>query len=434
MTDSETLAEEQTADEMVGAATRVFFGICLVLVVGFGLWITFGELDIVSVASGQVAPSSQVKNVQHLEGGIVSEILIREGDLVKAEQPLIVLKSTASDADVGELQASINAFMAEVSRLEAEATGLAQPIFDEKLQADHPDLVREALALFRARSGRLANEIASQNELVVRRRQDIHEIAARDENNKATLALLEEQISISDELLKDDLTNRYSHLTLLQNASQLRGRIAEDGAALERARSALKEAQSQLAGIHGRFSEDARTALENARRQLEERTQRLLKYVDNQRRTVLRSPVDGVIKTLNVATLGGVLRPGLTVVEIVPGEDRLFIEARLPSQDIGYVQAGQKTFVKLASADAVRFDALIGEVTNVSQDTLVTSEGVPFYKVRIETDADHFGGDLRYNLFPGMQVVASIHTGRRTILRYLLDLFLASMDGALRER
>lgn len=247
----------------------------------------------------------------------------------------------------------------------------------------------------------------------MQRRQDIHEIAARDENNKATLALLEEQISISDELLKDDLTNRYNHLTLLQNASQLRGRIAEDGAALERARSALKEAQSQLAGIHGRFSEDARTALENARRQLEERTQRLLKCVDNQRRTVLRSPVDGVIKTLNVATLGGVLRPGLTVVEIVPGEDRLVIEARLPTQDIGYVQAGQKTFVKLASADAVRFDALIGEVTNVSPDTLVTSEGVPFYKVRIETDADHFGGDLRYNLFPGMQVVASIHTGRR---------------------
>ena len=100
-------------------------------------------------------------------------------------------------------------------------------------------------------------------------------------------------------------------------------------------------------------------------------------------------------------------------MEIVPGEDRLVIEARLPTQDIGYVQAGQKTFVKLASADAVRFDALIGEVTNVSPDTLVTSEGVPFYKVRIETDADHFGGDLRYNLFPGMQVVASIHTGRR---------------------
>jgi membrane fusion protein, adhesin transport system len=432
--DSEPGTVEQTADEMVGTATRAFFVICLVLVVGFGLWISFGELDIVSVATGQVTPSSQVKSVQHLEGGIVSEILIEEGDLVAAGQPLVVLKSTANDADVGELQASVNAFTAEVARLEAEAAGLDRPIFDAKLQANHPELVREALALFHARSGRLANNIASQNELITQRRQDIREISARDENNKTTLELLEEQIAISDELLKDDLTNRYNHLSLLQDASQLKGRIAEDRAALERSRSTLKEAQAQLAGIHSRFSEEAHTELENARRQLEERTQRLLKYEDSQRRTVLRSPVDGTIKTLNVATLGGVLRPGLTVVEIVPGEDRLVIEARLPTQDIGYVRAGQKTFVKLASADAVRFDALIGEVTNVSPDTLVTSEGVPFYKVRIETDADHFGGDLRYNLFPGMQVVASIHTGRRTILRYLLDPFLASMDGALRER
>ncbi len=406
----------------------------MALVLGFGVWITFGELDIVSVATGQVTPSSQVKNVQHLEGGIVSENLVREGDLVKADQPLVVLKSTASDADVGELRASVNALMAEIARLEAEAAGQDQPTFDDELLQDHPDLVRQARALFRARRVRLANDIASQNELITQRRQDIQEISARIENNRRTLALLEEQISISDELLKDDLTNRYNHLSLLQNASRLKGRTAEDRAALARSRSTLKEAQVQLAGIQNRFNEEARTALEDSRRQFEERTQRLLKFEDSVRRTVLRSPVDGVVKTLNVATLGGVVRPGLTVAEIVPGQDRLVIEARLPTQDIGYVRAGHKTIVKLASSDAVRFDGLTGAVTNVSPDTLVTAEGVPFYKVRIETDADHFGGDLRYDLFPGMQVVASIHTGRRTILRYLLDPFLASMDDALRER
>ena len=194
-----------------------------------------------SVATGQVTPSSQVKNVQHLEGGIVSEILVREGDLVKADQPLVVLKSTASDADVGELRASVNALMAEIARLEAEAAGQDQPTFDDELLQDHPDLVRQARALFRARRVRLANDIASQNELITQRRQDIQEISARIENNRRTLALLEEQISISDELLKDDLTNRYNHLSLLQNASRLKGRTAEDRAALARSRSTLKE-------------------------------------------------------------------------------------------------------------------------------------------------------------------------------------------------
>ncbi|MEQ8192993.1 MAG: HlyD family efflux transporter periplasmic adaptor subunit, partial [Rhodospirillales bacterium] len=152
-------------------------------------------------------------------------------------------------------------------------------------------------------------------------------------------------------------------------------------------------------------------------------------------RTVLRSPVDGVVKTLYVTTIGGVLKAGSTVVDIVPAGDRLIVEAKLPTQDIGYVRRGQQAQVKLASIDAMRFGNLPGKVVNVSPDTLVTKEGLPFYKVRIETEGDHFQrGDLRYQLYPGMQVMTNIQTGQRTVLEYLLDPFLRSFDEAMLER
>ena len=161
----------------------------------------------------------------------------------------------------------------------------------------------------------------------------------------------------------------------------------------------------------------------------------MLKFEDSLRRTVLRSPVDGVIKSLYVFTIGGVVSPGGTVVDIVPGGDRLIIEAKLPPQDIGYVHAGQTVLVTLASSDSNRFGYLEGSVANVSPDTLVSPEGEAFYKVRITTKNAYFErNSLRYTLVPGVQVMASIRTGQRSILAYLTDPFMASARTAMRER
>ena len=152
-------------------------------------------------------------------------------------------------------------------------------------------------------------------------------------------------------------------------------------------------------------------------------------------RTVLRSPVDGIVKTLHVATVGGVVRAGEPVADIVPVSDRLVIEARLPTQDIGYVRAGQPVLVSLASSDAIRFGRLEGEVVNVSPDTIDTQDGIPYYKVRVETEANQFeSGEVIYELVPGVQVACAIRTGQRSVLAYLLDPVMSSVQTALRER
>tara|TARA_B110000495_G_C22364737_1_gene238044 strand:- start:16 stop:501 length:486 start_codon:yes stop_codon:yes gene_type:complete len=159
------------------------------------------------------------------------------------------------------------------------------------------------------------------------------------------------------------------------------------------------------------------------------------KFEDNLKRTILRSPVDGVVKTLHVVTIGGVVRAGDAVVDVVPEGDRLIVEAKLKTQDIGYVRKQQSARITLASGDAMRFDGLEGVVVRVSPDTITGDDGEPYYKVRIQTERNHFRrAENRYDLFPGMQVIASIHTGERTIMEYLLDPFLDASDTAMRER
>ena len=172
-----------------------------------------------------------------------------------------------------------------------------------------------------------------------------------------------------------------------------------------------------------------------SRREFDELSQRIRKFEDSLKRTVVRAPVDGVVKEVLVSTVGGVLQPGDTVAELVPVGDRLIVEAELPIQDIGYVQVGQHAIIKLNSPDLVRFGKLDGTVVRISPDKLVRDDGQPYYRVRIDTERNYFERDnLRYELFPGTQVVASIQTGKRTVVEYLLDPFIGSISEAMRER
>ncbi|HER26775.1 MAG TPA: HlyD family type I secretion periplasmic adaptor subunit [Rhodospirillales bacterium] len=418
-----------------GATTHLFLVLLVVSCLAFGAWATIGTLDIVSLANGEVIPSSQIKKVQHLEGGIVREISVSEGQVVERNQQLLVLEPIRSNADVAELGVRLRSLRAEIARLEAEARGRKKPVFPADLTANAPLLVRQTLELFDSRKRSMQGRIDSQKETIIQKRQDEREINARIRNQQDSLELMAEQIAISEELLKEELTNRYVHLDLLKEASRLKGQHEQDVAALVRAKSAIKEAQTQLKSIYNLFAEEAGTALETSRLEFNELSQRERKYRDSLDRTVVRSPVAGIVKTLYISTIGGVLKAGDTIVEIVPTGDKLVIEARLPTQDIGYVQVGQSALVKLASADARRFGGLEGTVVQVSPDTLVTRDGVPYYRVRIETGKDRFlRGAEQYQLFPGMQVVASIRTGERTVAEYLAGPFLGTLNGALKER
>jgi len=434
-TDAGTEPQEEPRKKRGNAGTHLFLASCMALVGVFLTWATVGELDVVSLAMGEVVPAGQVKSVQHLEGGIVRKFLVKEGDPVTQGQALIELEPTWSGGEVEELKIRLAALEVSIGRLEAEMSGQADLTYPAALAASEPDLVSQAKSLFRTRRNRVENQLATQREEIVQKEQEIMEVKARMRNNTRGLDLVREQLKISNKLIKLDLTNRMAHLDLLKEESSLQGRIEEDRALLPRAVAAQNAAKAQLKAIESGFREEAAKELADARRTHKELSQRIRKSEDSLRRTVLRAPVDGIVKTLYVVTVGGVVQAGKTVLDIVPGDDRLLIEARLQPQDIDYVRVGQEARVQLASGEAARYGTLSGKVVHVSPDTIVTREGSSFYKVRIVPEKEFFErGTLRYRLSPGMQVQSSIQTGTRTVMRYLLDPYIGQMNLALKER
>lgn len=421
--------------EKISLATHSTFWLCALAVIVFSLWAHFTTLDIVSHAVGEVIPSSQVKTVQHLEGGIVREIKVIEGQKVEAEQPLVVMEPTVSGAEVAELRVRQTALETDIAQFEALASGATEPVFSDALKDSHPELVSQAIDRFRTRLEKFQNTVSKQKQVIIQRRQEISAITQRIAGGEKSLALVEEQIGMSEQLLKKNLVNRFRHLDLLKEGRQLRGAVETDRAELERAKSTLVGAEAELASIQSTFADEVQRLLEESRLNARELDQRLKKYQDSLERTVIRSPVNGVVKTLHVVTVGGVLKPGEPVADIVPLGDTLIVEAKLRTQDIGYVMVGQQASIKLASSDAVRFGALIGTVTEVSPDTLVNKDGQPFYRVRITLDRAYFEhGSMRYALFPGMQVAVSIRTGVRTVMQYILDPLIYRLGNAFQER
>ncbi|MEO5346575.1 MAG: HlyD family type I secretion periplasmic adaptor subunit [Magnetococcus sp. YQC-9] len=422
-------------DDGVGRGHHLVVLLFVGLFVGLIVWGTYGMLDVVSYAQGEVIPSTMLKQVQHLEGGVIRRILVKEGETVRKGQPLVELESVASDSDVGELTARLASLEVDTARLQAEATGAETITFPAARRKSHPDLVKRAEELFASNRHRRMEKLASLRESMAGQKQAVQEVQSRIKSNKKRLTLVEEQVKISGELLQKDITNRYSHLDLLKEQHQISGAIETDAQTLLRTEAAFKEAQANLAAVGHEFEEAAREKLAENRRQLTELSVRLQKFENNQSRTVLTAPVDGVVKNLYVVTEGGVIPPGGTALDLVPGEDRLVVEAKLPIQDIGYVSVGQPAFVTLTSADASRFGKLAGTVTLISPDAQATKEGNHYYKVRVETEQAFFQkGAMRYQLFPGMIVRCAIHTGQRSVLEYLFYPFKSFMDPALTER
>ena len=418
-----------------GRGSHLLFLLLTLFCASVAVWASIGTLDIVSMAQGKVIPSTRVRTVQHLEGGIVREIMAHEGQGVSAGQPLITLEQIVTDAFFEEVQSRIVSLRLDLARLEALSRGMAKPDFPEDLVRNNPQMVERSMSLFTALLDAHNSSLASQRELIRQREHQVAEIVTRRDNARKNLKILEEQVALSQELLDENLTTRYKHLAYLREETALKSRIEEDSAALEAARAALSEAGANLENIRTSYHKDMENQLKKTRQDLEEILQRQRRHADSLERTVLRSPVDGVVKTLHVTTVGGVIRSGMDVVEIVPAGDQLVVEAMLPVGDIGFVREGQEATVRLASRESVRFGKLEGKVIHVAPDTTVTPEGRAYYAVRIQTGKDRFlHDDMEYRLYPGMIMQVAIRTGTRTVLQYLLDPLQGTMSGVFQER
>ena len=389
--------------------TQIFFYILSLFAVTALLWMFLFNIDIISNAEGQVIPAGDVKTIQHLEGGIIDQILVKESDIVKKDDPLVILAATASEVDVDEAQVQIDAKKIESIRLEAEINDFDVPIFDDSLVNNRSELVNKSLELFVSRKNKLEG--------------DIKKVSAEIAQHQTAIDILIKQTEMSEQLLVEGIITEFAHYDLLKE--------------LNAAKGALETSIEEKENITKQFVESARNARQVAQREISELNETIKALRDNLERTVITAPVDGVVKNLFFVTIGGVIRPGEAILDIVPTKDNLIVEARLQESDIGFVKPGQSAVVKLSSADAVNFGQIEGIVDRISPDTEQDENDnrIVFYNIFVELDQNYFESKEKiYYLVPGVKVTASIQIGERTLANYLLSPFIGSMGQSFQER
>jgi adhesin transport system membrane fusion protein len=389
--------------------TQIFFYILSLFAVTALLWMFLFNIDIISNAEGQVIPAGDVKTIQHLEGGIIDQILVKESDIVKKDDHLVILAATASEVDVDEAQVQIDAKKIESIRLEAEINDFDVPIFDDILVKDRPELVNKSLELFVSRKNKLEG--------------DIKKVSAEIAQHQTAIDILIKQTEMSEQLLVEGIITEFAHYDLLKE--------------LNAAKGALETSLEEKENITKQFVESARNARQVAQREISELNETIKALRDNLERTVITAPVDGVVKNLFFVTIGGVIRPGEAILDIVPTKDNLIVEARLQESDIGFVKPGQSAVVKLSSADAVNFGQIDGIVDRISPDTEQDENDnrIVFYNIFVELDQNYFESkEKTYYLVPGVKVTASIQIGERTLANYLLSPFIGSLGQSFQER
>jgi adhesin transport system membrane fusion protein len=416
-------------------AFRVIAWLVMAVIAGFFAWASVAQLDEVATAGGEVIPSAKVKVVQHLEGGIIEALEVSEGTGVKAGQPLMQLALGGARASRDELRVQLDSLMLSRARLKAEISG--EPVAFPKDIADRrPELVLAERATFDARAAEMRGKLGVAQQKVTQRELEVKELEARRSAVERNLRLGRERLRLSSELLKSRLTPRMEHLEIQREIESLSGEAKVLEQAVPRTKAALAESKAHLDEVTEGFRRRAVEELSRTELQIARVREGLTEASDRVRRTEIQSPIDGIVKNLRFFTIGGVVRPGEPIMEIVPVGDDLVIQARLSPVDRGYVQVGQKATVKISTYDFVRYGGLEGVVERIAADTNTDqATGQPYYEVIVRTDKTYLGdaaGELP--ITPGMQATVDIHTGSRSVLNYLIKPILKLRHEAFRER
>lgn len=425
-------------DEVGGrTARRVGFATIAVAFGGFGTWAALAPLDAAAVARGEVKVESYRKTIQHMEGGIVRSILVRDGDPVQAGQPLVLLDDTAIRARWTQLTFQYWDTQAARARLLAERAEAAAVDFSAMPEHDHPrarEVMRAQDQLFKARRAMLDGQVAVLKKRMVLYEREADALAAEQQSADRQLQLIQQEIKSTQYLVDRGLGRMPQLLSLKREGERLTGQRDDYGARIARLRQAQASTELDIANITYKHMDDVAHDLSEAESRARDVEQQLAAATDSLKRTVVRSPQAGVVVGLNVHTIGGVVQPGDALMDVVPRNESLVVEARLAPEDIDRVHAGREARVRFRTFLHGLTPPATGRVTNVSADLFHDERtGQPYYQARVALDPDSVA-KLPGPLTPGMQTDVLITTGRRTPLEYLIDPLGRVISMAMREK
>jgi len=397
------------------------------------LWMGWAEIDVVVRGSGKVIPARQVQLIQSLEGGIVTEILVREGDHVENNQPLIKISDIAFSSSFEENRLMYYELLSKSARLKAESN-VDDFERNEKVTALFPELLESEESLFESNRRQLNETLSIYEEQIRQQQSALEEALSKRRQLRRSLELLQKELDIKKPLVERRIISEVDYLQVQQREAEAEGELEGVNLSIPRMQSTVEEARNKLEQARLEFSNKAKLELNEVTAELSRIAESQTALEDRVSRTTLRSPVKGVVQRLYTNTIGGVITPGSEIMEIVPLEEALLIEVRIKPADIAYINVGQEARLKFTAYDFAIHGSLKGSVSFVSADTVTDEEGLSYYVARVRPKKHYLGVKSKPMLIKvGMASETDIITDKKTILEYLLKPIHRGLGRALRE-
>ncbi len=446
--------DDQTAALLLNtpSSARVMLWVVIVFVIIASIWASWAEIDKVTRGQGKVVPSSQVQVIQNLEGGIVKQILVHEGQQVEKGQQLILIDDTRFRSDYREREQQVANLTANVLQLSASLSSVmidenvneqnwqnsvhidySKLVFPPELTEKKPELVSRQRAEYQQDLDNLRNQLSVVSQQVKQKQQELIEIQARIQNLKQSYHFAKKELEITKPLADEGVVPRIELLKLQRQVNDTQRELTSSELKVPVLQSNIREAMLSRIDTAQKFRTQQQQELNQVQDKLSSMTESAVGLEDRVNRTIVVSPVTGTVKTLYVNTVGGVIQPGMDIVEIVPTEDTLLVEAQIAPQDIAFLRPDLQAIVKFSAYDFTKYGGLAGTLEHISADTTQDEEGNSFYVVRVRTAETSLGQDKNLPIIPGMTTSIDIITGKRTVMEYLLEPILKARKNALRE-
>lgn len=415
--------------------TRFMLWIGAAVIIWLITWAYFAQIDALTRGQGKIIPSNQLQVIQNLEGGIVIDLLVQEGQRVKKGDILLKIDDTGFVSSFAENQLRFDELEAKSIRLLAEANGTEFTV-SKQIQKKSPNLIAYEKSLYLSNKEQLNNNILIYNRRLAQKRSERRESTAKLQQLESNYKLIVQEVALNRPLVNKGLVSEVEFLQLQRQENTLRGEMDSIKFSDIRLVSVIEEQKNNITEVTLDFQNAAKEAYNETKAEMTRIKSTNVAREDKVERTDVRSPVDGTINRLLVNTVGGIVKPGMDIIEIVPTQDNLLVEAKIRPADIAFLYPGQKAIVKFSAYDFATYGSLEGTLTHISASTNVDEiDKQSYYLVRIKTEKSYLGNeDKKLHLIVGMTTDVDIITGKKTVLDYILKPILRATENTLSER
>lgn len=413
---------------------RVVLYFWIVAIALFIAWANFALIDEIARGDGEIIPSSENQMIQNLEGGIVEEILVKEGQNVEKGQILLKIDNQKSRSSFSSNAIKADALEAKISRLNAESSGEKFTVSPE-LEIRNPIFINNEKSLFSTNMKQLESKLNALKEQLNQKGHELSEAKTHETHLKSSSEMITQEVRMTKPMVAKGVRSKIDFLKLQREANEIEDRYKATKESIPRLKSAIKEVQSRINETTLLFRSESKVKLNEAVAELRGLRANYTALEDQVTRTIVRSPMKGIVQKLFIHTVGGVIKPGADIVEIVPSDQTLLVEVKIKPSDIAFIYFGQKAIVKFSAYDFSIYGGLDGVVVHISADTITDQKENVFYTVRIKTNQNYLGSALKpLKIIPGMTVSVDIITGQKSVLDYILKPILKTKQYTFTER